>query len=279
MYGSMNKIQFTTFFNDVLNRFYEDERDVKRLGETLGFDVEEDYFVAVAFLYPSIEVTSFEEKEQLKALLSPIQAQTPVNQTIKENQMLIIEKGVVTFLIGKSRQEISDALPAYREEALKVIEEARLPKKVRIGIGMVESGVSGLKQTCDNAVSAIRAGEIFKKERTVLEYMGMEIYSSINAMITSYGERMTGIVLKQLDDHQQRVLQKYYKCKEEIGKTAEVMGISEEEVTKALSQVKENTGLDVNDTEDNFKLHLVMIAKKVLGTNEKIEEAKKKHEI
>ena len=31
-----------------------------------------------------------------------------------------------------------------------------------------------------------------------------------------------------------------------------------------LSRIKEKTGLDVNDTEDNFKLNFIMIAKRVL---------------
>ena len=35
--------------------------------------------------------------------------------------------------------------------------------------------------------------------------------------------------------------------------------------------VRINTGLDVNDTEDNFKLHFIMIAKKVLENDEKIK--------
>ena len=41
----------------------------------------------------------------------------------------------------------------------------------------------------------------------------------------------------------------------------------------SLQQVKINTGLDVNDTEDNFKLHFVMIAKKVLENDERIKRS------
>lgn len=269
MYSGMTEIQFTTYFNDIVNRFYEDDQDVKRLGETLGFDVEKNYFMAITFMYPSTSPISFEEKENLKNQLPKIKALPSINLKIAENQFLYTEKGVVTFLIGMTKQEILEVIPQYKKEALAIIDSLAEGKKVRIGMGMAETGVKGVQRTYENAVDAVQAGEIFKKDRTILEYMGMEIYSSINAMVTSYGERLTRIVLKQLDEREQKILAKYYKCKEEIEKTAEALEISEAEVTEALNAIKENTGLDVNDTEDNFKLHLVMIAKKVLETNKK----------
>lgn len=274
MYSSMTEIQFTTYFNDILTRFYEDERDVQRLGQTLGFDVEKDYFMAIAFLYPSTCPTSFAEKERLKEQVSQITALPPLNRQIDESQYLYIEKGVATFLIGRTKQEIMDILPEFKEQALELLASFGSEMKVRIGIGLIESGIKGIQRTHENAVDAIRAGEIFKKERTVLEYLGMEIYSSINQMITGYGERLTRIVLKQIGENEQKVLAKYYKCKENIEETAKALEISTAEVEQSLLQVKENTGLDVNDTEDNFKLHLVMIAKKVLGANKKIEEVR-----
>ena len=47
--------------------------------------------------------------------------------------------------------------------------------------------------------------------------------------------------------------------------------MSEDDVKTSLNMVRINTGLDVNDTEDNFKLHFIMIAKKVLENDEKIK--------
>ena len=67
------------------------------------------------------------------------------------------------------------------------------------------------------------------------------------------------------------VLAKYYKCKEDIAETARQLGMSEDDVKTSLNMVRINTGLDVNDTEDNFKLHFIMIAKKVLENDEKIK--------
>ena len=44
--------------------------------------------------------------------------------------------------------------------------------------------------TYSNAQDAVKAGEIFKKDRVILEYMGMEIYSSINQMVVNFGDQM-----------------------------------------------------------------------------------------
>ena len=145
-------------------------------------------------------------------------------------------------------------------------------RKIRVGIGTVENGIKGIKHTYSNAQAAVRAGEIFKKERIVLEYVSMEIYSSINQMVVNYGDRLTRTVLMQLGETEKHVLSKYYKCKEDIALTAEQLGMTEEEVKNSLVQVKINTGLDVNDNEDSFKLHFITIAKKVLENDERIKK-------
>ena len=70
---------------------------------------------------------------------------------------------------------------------------------------------------------------------------------------------------------EKKVLSKYYKCKEDVALTAQQLDMTEEEVQASLAQVKINTGLDVADNEDNFKLHFITIAKKVLENDEKIK--------
>lgn len=277
MHYRTEEIKFIAYFTDILNHFYEDVRDVYRLAHTLGFDLEEDYFLAVTFMFPSTEFATIEEKEELRTILSKgITTLPATNKSIEEQQYLYMENGVATFLIGKEKKELTSMLDEYKEQALEVVKNANLEKRVRIGFGLIERDLKGIDKTYKNAKNAVSAGEIFKNERNLLDYMSMEIYSSINAMITNYGDRMTTVVLKQLDEDTQNILAKYYKCKEDITKTAQALSITEDVVAQALESVKENTGLDVNDTEDNFKLHLVMIAKKVLGTNAMIEEVKQK---
>ena len=170
------------------------------------------------------------------------------------------------------QQPMRDLIPQIKETALEQVEKINSDRKIRVGIGTIESGIKGIKHTYINAQDAVKAGEIFKKDRVILEYMGMEIYSSINQMVVNFGDRLTRTVLKQLGETEKRVLAKYYKCKEDIAETARQLGMSEDDVKTSLNMVRINTGLDVNDTEDNFKLHFIMIAKKVLENDERIKK-------
>ena len=170
------------------------------------------------------------------------------------------------------QQPMRDLIPQIKETALEQVEKINSDRKIRVGIGTIESGIKGIKHTYSNAQDAVKAGEIFKKDRVILEYMGMEIYSSINQMVVNFGDRLTRTVLKQLGETEKRVLAKYYKCKEDIAETARQLGMSEDDVKTSLNMVRINTGLDVNDTEDNFKLHFIMIAKKVLENDERIKK-------
>lgn len=271
----MNKnttdITLSAYFNDIVIGYYEDEELVKQFGKQLGFDVDTDVFMAVSFLYPSDKNVTVQDREKLTRAAGAVIALSEINKGIGGKQIITCDAGVCVILITRDKAEMRKMLDAVREAALQEVEKIDTDSKVRVGIGTIEGGIRGIKHTYNNAQDAVKAGEIFKRDRVILEYVGMEIYSSINQMVVNFGDRLTRTVLKQLGDTEKRVLSKYYKCKEDIALTAERLGMTEDEVRNSLTQVKINTGLDVNDTEDNFKLHFITIAKKVLENDERIK--------
>lgn len=271
MNSNSTDISLSSYFNDIVVGFYEDTRLVESLGHEFGFDVNKDYFLALSYLYPWASQISYDDKTLLQERLKPLLELAPINKTINSNQILLADRGVMIFFIAHQKKELIDLLPALKELSLKLTEEFLPPKNIRIGIGTIETGLDGIQQSYQNAQRAVDAGELFKKERRILDFMGMEIYSAINTMVINYGDALTKVVLKQLTDQEQRILSKYYKCKESIKETADALNMTEEEVSSALAQTKLKTGLDTNDTEDNFKLHFIMIAKKVLDKKHKKE--------
>ncbi len=272
----MNKnttdITLSAYFNDIVIGYYEDEALVKQFGRQLGFDVDMDVFMAVSFQYPSDMRVTMEDREKLTGAAEAVIALSEINQKISGKQIITCDAGVCVILVSNSKSVMRELQATVKEVALAEVAKIEAERKIRVGIGTIESGIKGIKHTYLNAQDAVKAGEIFKKERVVLEYMGMEIYSSINQMVVNFGDRLTRTVLKQLGETEKRVLSKYYKCKEDIALTAEQLGMTEEEVKNSLAQVKVNTGLDVNDNEDSFKLHFITIAKKVLENDEKIKK-------
>lgn len=264
----MNKkdanITFSSYFNDITIHFYEDTDFMESVGKRFGIDVNRDYFLAMSFLYPSNMAVSYEDKCALMDLLSPVAVYGPINKSIDSPQFLICDRGTTLFLAAHTKEELTGSRGNVCDKALELLKQNRPDVFIRIGIGTLETGLSGIERTYQNSLRAVNAGEKFKKERRVLDFMGMEIYSAINAMVLAHGQSLISTILLQLTDGEQTILGKYYKCKEQIPAVAAALHLSEEEVLNTLCRIKEKTGLDVNDTEDNFKLNFIMIAKRVL---------------
>ena len=264
----MNKkdanITFSSYFNDITIHFYEDTDFMESVGKRFGIDVNRDYFLAMSFLYPSDMAVSYEDKCALMDLLSPVAVYGPINKSIDSPQFLICDRGTTLFLAAHTKEELTGSRGNVCDKALDLLKQNRPDVFIRIGIGTLETGLSGIERTYQNSLRAVNAGEKFKKERRILDFMGMEIYSAINAMVLAHGQSLISTILLQLTDGEQTILGKYYKCKEQIPAVAAALHLSEEEVLNTLCRIKEKTGLDVNDTEDNFKLNFIMIAKRVL---------------
>lgn len=273
----MNKkdanITFSSYFNDITIHFYEDTDFMESVGKRFGIDVNRDYFLAMSFLYPSDMAVSYEDKCALMDLLSPVAVYGPINKSIDSPQFLICDRGTTLFLAAHTKEELTGSRGNVCDKALELLKQNRPDVFIRIGIGTLETGLSGIERTYQNSLRAVNAGEKFKKERRVLDFMGMEIYSAINAMVLAHGQSLISTILLQLTDGEQTILGKYYKCKEQIPAVAAALHLSEEEVLNTLCRIKEKTGLDVNDTEDNFKLNFIMIAKRVLEKEKSNKQA------
>ena len=269
----MNKndtnVTFSSYLNDITIHFYEDVAFMKSVGKQFGIDVDKDYFLAMSFLYPSDMIVSYEDKHLLMALLAPIVAYGPLNKSIDSPQFMTCDKGATLFLAAHTKEELTSASIKACDEALNLLKKNLPDVFIRIGIGTSENGLTGIERTYQNSLRAVNAGEKFKKERRILDFIGMEIYSAINAMVLAHGQSLISTILLRLTEEEQTILGKYYKCKEQAPAVAAALHISQEEVQNALYRVKEKTGLDVNDTEDNFKLNFVMIAKRVLEKEKK----------
>ena len=87
----------------------------------------------------------------------------------------------------------------------------------------------------------------------------MEIYSAINAMVLAHGQSLISTILLRLTEEEQTILGKYYKCKEQAPAVAAAAAHQPGGSPERVIQGEGKTGLDVNDTEDNFKLNFVMI--------------------
>ena len=211
----MNKnttdITLSAYFNDIVIGYYEDEALVKQLGRQLGFDVDMDTFMAVSFQYPSDMNVKPEDWERLTDAAQAVIGLSEINRRITGKQIITCDSGVCVILITHDKAEMRRILDAVKAVAAEEVGKIISDRRIRVGIGTIEGGIKGIRHTYSNAQDAVKAGEIFKKDRVILEYMGMEIYSSINQMVVSFGDRLTRTVLRQLGETEKRVLSQYYK--------------------------------------------------------------------
>ena len=129
-----------------------------------------------------------------------------INRRITGKQIITCDSGVCVILITHDKAEMRRILDAVKTVAAEEVGRIVSDRRIRVGIGTIEGGIKGIRHTYSNAQDAVKAGEIFKKTTCViLEYMGMEIYSSINQMVVSFGDRLTRTVLRQLGETEKRV--------------------------------------------------------------------------
>jgi len=199
----MNKnttdITLSAYFNDIVIGYYEDEELVKQFGRQLGFDVDMDMFMAVSLQYPSDMNVKAEDREKLTKAAEAVIGLSEINRKVGGKQIITCDSGVCVILVTHDKVEMREILAHVKETALQEVEKIHADRKIRVGIGTIEGGIKGIKHTYNNAQDAVKAGEIFKKDRVILEYMGMEIYSSINQMVVNFGDRLTRTVLRQLE--------------------------------------------------------------------------------
>ena len=81
------------------------------------------------------------------------------------------------------------------DKALELLKQNLPDVFIRIGIGTLKTGLSGIERTYQNSLGAVNAGEKFKKERRILDFVGMEIYSAINAMVLAHGQSLISTIL------------------------------------------------------------------------------------
>ena len=104
-----------SYFHDLVIGFYEDEGLVAEIGRTLGFDVEQDVFMAAAFFYPSEKVVCQEDRELLFDAAAKTAMLSERNRNMDSPQIMTCDKGVCVMLVAESKAAMQEVLKKVRE--------------------------------------------------------------------------------------------------------------------------------------------------------------------
>ena len=120
-----------------------------------GFDVDMDTFMAVSFQYPSDMNVKPEDREKLTNAANAIIALSDINKKIGGKQIITCDSGDCVILIMKDKSGMRDLIPQIKETALQEVEKIESDRKIRVGIGTIESGIKGIKHTYSNSQDAV----------------------------------------------------------------------------------------------------------------------------
>lgn len=247
---------------DLIFEIYEDKNLMEKVGEEFHISIKSDIFVMLTVGFPEKYPITKEEKEALHRIGEAV-VKCFVPGELDYDPVIPFTTQVSILIYAPGETRMRTLMLEIEKVALSKTEELLAGKPVRIGEGNMGGGFSGIKDSYAQSIRAIKAGAIFKAGKMLLRYGNMEIYSILDEIIRTHGKRLSQTVLGLLSDRERQILSCYYECKENADRVAAQLSMPPEQVTGLLRQVKEGTGLDVNDSEDSFKLHLVVLCDKV----------------
>ncbi len=253
--------RYDDYVKNLIFGIYEDELLMKRIGTEFGFDMDNDVFVMMSLGFHDQYNVTDEEKKRLHDAGKHI-ALLCYKTVPNYDPVIPFNNQVTVLLFAKDEQQMRALLLSAEQTALEDTEKYFSVCPVRIGEGNIGSGIQGIKESYHQSVRAIRAGAIFKQHHRLLRFNNMEIYSILDEIMRVHRHSLFKTVLSQLTAAETDTLCMYYECKEDVSKTAERRGLTTQAVMDDFASVKSKLGLDVHDSEDNFKLHLVMLAVK-----------------
>lgn len=108
-------------------------------------------------------IVAYEDKHALMELLTPIVAYGPLNKSVDSPQFITCDKGTALFLAAHTKEELLNASTMVCDKALELLKKSLPDVFIRIGIGTLENGLTGIERTYQNSLRAVNAGEKFKK--------------------------------------------------------------------------------------------------------------------
>lgn len=269
IYSSMEKILknkdydllIQDYFKDMIFNQSGDNIALIEKGKTFGFNISEDYSLAINITSPQI----CNVNEELKNLIHKVTANS--NTYIP---MVHIDGSLIVFLISPSKKFIDINLQSIIDSISKLIATNNL-STIKIGIGSIGKEPQNIKNSYYSSINAIKAGKLVKPNEFVYSYENLEIYCKLISCLEENGQAMFQNLSNKLnEDDLLLTLEKYFEHNMDINKVAKSMFIHKNTVRYRLNKISNITGLDINTFEGNFKLYLFLLYTKISKTPKSI---------
>jgi carbohydrate diacid regulator len=177
---------------------------------------------------------------------------------------IICYLGSNTFIILK---DMGDDPATYQEEFKKTLNtlfsniSSELRTDLTLGVGSYRTGILGLKESYDEAQTAIRFGKQIWGEGKVFHFDNFGVVAPLFTGVTEKNITYSKEIIEKLTEHLDLLisLRVYFENDISLSKTAKKLKIHRNTLVYRLEKITEITGLDPRVFNDAFQLQIALI--------------------
>lgn len=252
------------YVKDILYENYNDEILMEERGRLFGFEVKKNYYMAVNVSFRKKYVPSESEKKAMRSLTQMVLQYIKESGNIWGCYLTTLEKGYLILIEADEPGKIR-RLPE-RIDLESFIRKIWKPgmEKIACAVGSVEQGLQGIRDTYSYSFKAMHVGRRLYREQLFYSYEKLKIFCNLEEFLTKQNGAMFMNILAPIKNSEiLDTLEMYYECESNMEQAAARMFTHKNTIKYRLNRIQEQTGLDLKKPDDNFKLYLAVLARKM----------------
>ena len=248
------------YMKDILFDNIDDDEMMLQKGNLLGFNIRDSSTLAITL---SIVEPTDEKINNIRKIAKKVAKESDRLLKFTYNPVVTVgDKSSILFFSSEVKN-IENNLPYIMELIDKYIIDNNKHEDIHIGIGPIDYGLEGLKNSYFKSIEVLKIGALIDKKLGIYYYKDMNIYITLEKFLRSCGNEAFQEINERLDKDLLKTLESFYDNNMDINLTAEKLFIHKNTVRYRLNKIKEITGYDISIFEHNFKLYLFLIYTKI----------------
>lgn len=264
MTESNRKEMLGKYISDIIFHPSPNEGLLQEEGRLLKVDIEKDFFQSLILEFDTDEV---QEGNVFRMIRFAVDRLANFTESLSEELFcgsFKMEKGMFFLLYSREEEVLEQYLPFVLTEMRVILDSLSIPCDWKVGIGTIRKNAAGIRCSYEEAVQAMELGRIMEPMKKTYQFRDLELYSSLREILQHKQESLFSSILGKLKNQELvDTLIIYFECNGNMDETASRMYTHKNTIKYRLNKIKELTGLDVKNQEDNFKLYFMVLEKKL----------------
>ena len=264
MTESNRKEMLGKYISDIIFHPSPNEGLLQEEGRLLKVDIEKDFFQSLILEFDTDEM---QEGNVFRMIRFAVDRLANFTESLSEELFcgsFKMEKGMFFLLYSREEEGLEQYLPFVLTEMRVILDSLSIPCNWKVGIGTIRKNAAGIRCSYEEAVQAMELGRIMEPMKKTYQFRDLELYSSLREILQHKQESLFTSILGKLKNQELvDTLVIYFECNGNMDETASRMYTHKNTIKYRLNKIKELTGLDVKNQEDNFKLYFMVLEKKL----------------